>query len=63
MPQLQKVMFKIRSAGKMIFSELDGGTDGRNVAVLQPHETQSHLQEHQVVPEWGKEGWKHPTME
>jgi hypothetical protein len=63
MPQLQKVMFKIWSAGKMIFSELDGGTDGRNVAVLQPQETQSHLQEPQVVPEWGREGWKHRTME
>jgi hypothetical protein len=34
MPQLQKVMFKIRSAGKMIFSESDGGTDGHLAEVL-----------------------------
>jgi hypothetical protein len=34
MPQLQKVMFKIQSAGKMIFSEWDGGTDGHLAEVL-----------------------------
>jgi hypothetical protein len=34
MPQLQKVMFKIWSAGKTIFSESDGGTDGHLAEIL-----------------------------